>query len=108
MAQATAEAVLITAVPIFLVKGGPGDFGTEQSLFFFGGTTFTLVIILANSKVSVVRCCVVRCGAVWSGAVWCGAVWCDAVWYLSSFLVLHVGGNTYVIVIFCSEEGGGS
>ncbi|CAM9555219.1 unnamed protein product, partial [Laminaria digitata] len=51
MAQAVAEAALITFVPLFLLKGGPGDFGTEQTVFFFGGTTFTLVVLLANSKI---------------------------------------------------------
>lgn len=51
MGQAIAEAALITFVPLCLLKGGPDDYGTEQSLFFFGGTTFTLVILLANSKV---------------------------------------------------------
>ena len=51
MAQAIAEAALITFVPVFLLKGGPGDSGSVQSLFFFGGTTFTLVVLVANSKV---------------------------------------------------------
>lgn len=55
MAQATAEAALITFVPLWLLTGGPHDFGTEQSLFMFGGTTFTLVVLLANSKVCVLR-----------------------------------------------------
>lgn len=51
MAQAIAEAALITFVPLLLLKGGPGDYGSEVSFFFFGGTTFTLVVLLANSKV---------------------------------------------------------
>lgn len=51
IAQAAGEAALITFVPLFLLKGGPRDFGTEQSLFMFGATTFTLVVLLANSKV---------------------------------------------------------
>lgn len=51
MSQAIAEAALITFVPLFLLKGGPGDYGSEVSFFFFGGTTFTLVVLLANSKV---------------------------------------------------------
>lgn len=51
MSQGVAEAALITFVPLLLLKGGPRDSGTEQSLFFFGGTTFTLVVLLANSKV---------------------------------------------------------
>lgn len=50
MAQAVVEAALITFVPLFLLKGGRGDQGTEQSLFMFGATSFTLVVLLANSK----------------------------------------------------------
>lgn len=51
IAQATGEAALITFVPLALLKGGPREFGTEQTLFMFGATTFTLVVLLANSKV---------------------------------------------------------
>lgn len=61
IAQAAAEASLITFAPLFLLKGGPRDFGTEQSLFMFGATTFTLVVLLANSKVCSVWCaCIVK------------------------------------------------
>lgn len=55
MSQAIAEAALITFVPLVLLKGGPDDFGSEVSFFVFGGTTFTLVVLLANSKVCVCR-----------------------------------------------------
>ncbi|CAN0299809.1 unnamed protein product, partial [Ectocarpus sp. 4 AP-2014] len=51
MSQAICEAALITFVPLFLLKGGPADYGSEVSLFDFGGTTFTLVVLLANTKV---------------------------------------------------------
>lgn len=51
MSQAIAEAALITFVPLFLLKGGPADYGTEVSYLVFGSTTFTLVVLLANSKV---------------------------------------------------------
>lgn len=51
MIQAIAEAAVITFVPLLLLTGGPEDFGTEQTLFFYGGTTFTLVVLVANSKV---------------------------------------------------------
>lgn len=59
MSQAIAEAALITFVPLLLLKGGPGDYGSEVSLYFYGGTTFTLVVLLANSKVCArARACV--------------------------------------------------
>lgn len=51
MSQAMVEAALITFVPLLLLKGGAGDDGTEVSYMFYGGTTFSLVVLLANSKV---------------------------------------------------------
>ncbi|CAN0004343.1 unnamed protein product, partial [Ectocarpus sp. 4 AP-2014] len=51
ISQAMVEAALITFVPLLLLKGGPGDDGTEVSYMFYGGTTFSLVVLLANSKI---------------------------------------------------------
>ncbi|CAM9420829.1 unnamed protein product, partial [Ectocarpus sp. 6 AP-2014] len=51
MSQAMVEAALITFVPLLLLKGGPADDGTEVSYMVYGGTTFSLVVLLANSKI---------------------------------------------------------
>lgn len=59
MTQAIVEAAVITFVPLLLLTGGPKDFGTEQSLFFYGCTTFTLVVLVANSKVGLFAVCVI-------------------------------------------------
>ncbi|CAM9616533.1 unnamed protein product [Discosporangium mesarthrocarpum] len=51
IAQATIEAAAIVMVPLLLFRGGPDDLGVEVSLFLYGATTFTLVVLLANMKV---------------------------------------------------------